>query len=109
LPGKGADRKLAVTKQEFANRISAYLHQRGLTKSSGHFIRNESERLSTSIRSLIEYQSKAHSPISRDDAVSIVLATYFLVGEILLKTDMQPIEKYGDPHPSMGFNNEEAA
>ena len=109
LLGRGADGKLSVTQQEFSNRISAYLHQRGLTKSSGRFIRNESERLSTSIRSLIEYQSKAHNPIGRDDAVSIALATYFLIGEILLKTDMHPIEKYGDPHPSMESDNEEAA
>jgi hypothetical protein len=109
LLGKGPDGKLSVTKKEFANRISAYFHQRGLTKSSGRFIRNESERLSTSIRSLIEYQSKAHNPIGRDDAVSIALATYFLVGEILLKTDVQPIEKYVDPHPSMVSDNEDAA
>jgi hypothetical protein len=98
LPGKGANGKLSVTQNDFANRISAYLHQRGLTKSSGQFIRNESERLSTSIRSLIEFQSKAHSPIAKDDAVSIALATYFLIGEILLKTDIQPVEEYGSPH-----------
>jgi hypothetical protein len=93
--------KLKVTKQESANRLQAYLHQKGFLKKLGKFIRDEVERLWTSIRSLFSYQSKAHSPVSRDDSLTIALSTYFLLGELVLKTDMQPIEQYGQPSPEM--------
>ena len=105
LPGKGDDGKLSVSKKEFSNRISAYIHQKGLTKSTGKFIRDECERLSISIRSLIAVQSKAHGQIGKDQADSIALATYLLVGEILLRTDMRPIERYVEPHPTMKYIN----
>jgi len=97
LPGKGADGKLSVSKKEFANKISAYLHQRVSSESPRKFLQNELERLSDSIRSIIEYQSMAHGHILKSDAESIAIATYFLVGEISTKTDMQPVIHYINP------------
>ena len=35
--------------------------------------------------------------MSRADARSVALATYFSVGEFATKTDMVPIEEYGEP------------
>jgi len=97
LPGRGPGNKLEVTNENFANRLSAYLHQKGLTGSSGKFIRDEVERLATSIRSLIGYQSTAHAPVQKQDALTVALATYFILGELVLKTDMNPIEQYVPP------------
>lgn len=97
LQGKAANGKLSVSKREFANRIAAYLHQKGLSESPRKYLENELERLSDSIRSLIEYQSIAHGHILRSDAESIAIATYFLIGEITTKTDMQPVLQYIDP------------
>jgi hypothetical protein len=101
LDGDGPDGKLNVTSDKFANRLSAYIHQRGLVGSMGSLLRQEGERLSVSIRSLVSAQGEAHSKIGHEDAVSIALLTYLILGEIVLKTDMKPIEKYGDPNPSM--------
>lgn len=107
MPGKGDDKKLSVTKKEFSNRISAYLHQKGFSKSSGKFLREECDRLTISIKSLIELQNRAHSKIGKEEAESIALATYLLIGEILIKTDLLPVERYTDPHPSMSLFNRE--
>ena len=87
--------KLVVTPDKFANRLRAYLHQKGLHGTAGgQFLRDELDRLATSIRSLIAFQSKAHDPVGRDDVRSVALATYFPVGEIVFRTDLQPIETY---------------
>ena len=86
-----------VTSEKFANRLAAYLHQKGLTGTSGKFLRDEVERLAPSIRSLIGYQSEAHQPIERGRARSIALGTYMILGELAMRTDMEPIEKYGKP------------
>jgi hypothetical protein len=97
LPGGGRDGKLNVVQGKFANRLSAYVHQKGLRGTSGKFVRDETERLAVSIRSLIALQSQAHAPVRREDARSVALATYFILGELVTKTDMQPIERYGEP------------
>ena len=63
----------------------------------GRTLRDEAERLWGSIGTLMEYQSKAHSPINREQARSIALGTYFILGELTIKTDLQPVKKYGSP------------
>ena len=94
LPGDGQDGKLAVTPDRFVNRIAAYLHQSVVRGKGGKFIRDEAERLSNSVRSLVAYQGEAHSPIKKTDARSVALGTYFLIGELVAKTDMEPVESY---------------
>jgi hypothetical protein len=91
----GEDMK--VTQQQPANRIKAYLHQKGLSGTPGKFIREEIDRLSTSIRTLFSYQSKAHGSIAREDVLSIAIFTYIILGELALRTDMEPIEQYEKP------------
>lgn len=97
LPGDGQRGKLNVSRGKFASRLAAYVHQKGLRGTAGKFVRDEIERLAVSIRSLIALQSKAHSPISRDDAKTAALGTYFILGELAIKTDMQPVATYGQP------------
>lgn len=97
LPGKTEDGKLDVSQGKFNNRLAAYLHQKGITGTQGKFLRDESMRLSTSIRSLIAYQSEAHEPISPQNVKSIAVATYIIIGEIVTRTDLIPIEKYETP------------
>lgn len=90
-------RAIKVTAEKFANRLGAYLHQKGLTGTSGKFMRDEVERLAGSIRSLVAYQSEAHAPIAEHAARSIAVATYVILGELATRTDMRPITKYGTP------------
>jgi hypothetical protein len=97
LPGDGVRGELKVTSDKFANRLSAYLHQKGMTGTRGKFIRVEAERLATSIQSLISLQSEAHDKIEITDVRSVALATYFILGELIIKTDMQPINEYTLP------------
>lgn len=107
LPGGSSKGNLSVTEDKFANRIYAYLHQKGISGKQRKFMREEITRLAGSIRSLIGYQSKAHQPIQKEDARTIALSTYFLLGELVLKTDMKPIEEYGKPSiPDLRTNEE---
>lgn len=97
LQGGGARGQLDVQEGRFANRLGAYLHQKGLYGTTGKFLRNEVERLAASIRSLIELQSTAHSPVTRETARSVALATYFIIGELIIRSDMNPVERYLEP------------
>lgn len=97
LPGKTDNGKLDVSQGKFGNRISAYLHQKGITGTQGKYLRDEASRLSSSIQSLISFQSEAHEPVSQSNAKSIAIATYILIAEIVTRTDLQPIESYQKP------------
>jgi len=97
LPGKTNDGKLDVTHGSTKNRIAAYLHQKGLSGTEGKYMRNEAERLVASIDSIISFQSAAHNPINLQNARSIAISTYLLVGEIVTRTNLIPIKKYGNP------------
>jgi hypothetical protein len=94
LPGSGQDGKLDVRQGSYANRLSAYLHQQSVTGPEGKLLRDEAEKLSISIKSLISVESSAHEPIERSLADSVILYTYFLIGELALKTDLCPITEY---------------
>jgi len=101
LPGRDVDGKpsgeLKVKKGLFKNRLRAYLHQKGMGKNTRKFIQTEVDRLADSISSLISLQSKAHQQISRHDALSVAIATYFILGELLRRTDFKPVEEYSVP------------
>jgi len=92
---QGADGKpMSVVEGKFANRLGAYVHQKGMHGKRGKFLRAEVERLAESIRALAGLQGKAHEPVSREEARLVAIATYLVLGELATKTDMQPIEQY---------------
>jgi len=97
LPGQGIGSKLEVTSDKFGNRLSAYIHQKSLSGTRGKFFRGEAERLADSLTSLIRLQSEGHDPIELKDARSIAIATYCLLGELVTRTDMVPVQEYGNP------------
>jgi hypothetical protein len=94
LQGLGRDGRLEVTADKFANRLIAFLHQKSILGTKGKFLREELEKISDSISALISYQSEAHEEIRKIDADSIVINTYILIGEIILRTDFIPIKEY---------------
>lgn len=99
LEGSGPNEKLDVRHGKYSNRLSAYLHQKSITGKEGKFIRDELKRLSISIRSLISLESTAHEPIDYNRSLTIILATYFVIGEISIKTDLEPITEYQNSAP----------
>jgi hypothetical protein len=82
---------------KFGNRLAAYIHQKRISGTRGSFLRHEAERLADSIYSLITVQSEAHDPVSLEDARSFAIRTYFVVGELVTRTDMQPVLQYENP------------
>jgi hypothetical protein len=90
--------EISVTPNAFSNRLGAYLHQKGIHGKSIGYLRTESERLAASIRSLVEFQGKAHDPMTLEEAETVASGTFFLIGEIALKTDLEPISQYGEPN-----------
>jgi hypothetical protein len=97
LPGSGSRSKLDVTREKSSNRLAAYLHQKGLQGRSGKLIRDEMERLATSIRSVISAEGTAHAPVTRADARLIAISAYILVAELVARTDLAPVEHYEAP------------
>ena len=74
--------KMDVYPNKYANRLAAYLHQKGMTGIRGRYVRDEVERIAASIRSLVSFQAEAHDPIELVDARSVALGTYFILGEL---------------------------
>jgi hypothetical protein len=97
LPGKTESGKLDVTQQSFGNRLSAYIHQKGIFGTKGKYMRDEACRLSESLHSLISYQSEAHEPLNHQNARSVAIATYILIGELATRTDLVPVYTYKEP------------
>jgi len=97
LPGKGENNKLEVTDGHYVNRLGAYLHQKGIDKEYGAYLRAEMQRIYNSIKTLNELDSKAHGKITLHDACSAAIGTYVLLGELITRTDMQPIMEYRSP------------
>jgi hypothetical protein len=96
-PLKGQDgQPMAVTKDKYTNQLRAYLHQKRtqLDEKAHDYLKNELERLADSLRLLISYQSTGHGPITQEDARSVAISTYFLTGELVVKTDMAPVTTY---------------
>ncbi|MGD9118488.1 MAG: hypothetical protein PVJ08_07145 [Dehalococcoidia bacterium] len=92
LPGK--DGKLKVTKNHYINRLSAYLHYKGTKGKTGIYIHAEMERIYHSIDTLNDLDSKAHSEITITDVRTAAMGTYFILGELIIRTDMQPVIHY---------------
>lgn len=94
LPGHSKTKKLEVTPDKPVNRLAAYLHQKAPRDKRGKFVRDELERLTTSIRSLHSLQSEAHGAVAFEETTSVALATYFILGEFVINTDFQPVTQY---------------
>jgi len=100
LPGKGADGKLRVTESDYLNRLGAYLHQKSIVGEMGAYLRAEMERIYHSIDTLIDLTSKAHSEVPLFTVRTAAIGTYTLLGEIVTRTDMQPVMEYCNPSAS---------
>jgi hypothetical protein len=85
---------VAVTTDKYLNRLAAYLHQKGVTGTVGAYLRAELDRINSSIHALNELYSKAHEPVSREDARLAAVTIYTLLGELVARTDMVPVEEY---------------
>ncbi len=91
-------RKLQVTQGKVKNRLLAYLHQKLPWKATKtKHLKNEAQRLADSLRTLYDVQSTAHAPVEKAQALSVAINTYVLLGELIVSTDMQPIERYVQP------------
>jgi hypothetical protein len=105
LPGKGKDGGLDVTESHYVNRIGAYLHQKLGGSTTREYLATEADRIYASIDKLSDFASKAHSGApAYEDLRTAALSTYFLVGELVLRTDMVPVEVASDvtvPKPSV--------
>ncbi|MBI4312809.1 MAG: hypothetical protein HY681_13665 [Chloroflexi bacterium] len=97
LPGKGNDCKLQVTKNDYVNRLGAYLHQKAIVGTTGTYLRAEMERIYQSIKTLNALDSKAHGEVTIFDVRSAAIGTYVILGEMATRTDMRPVTEYCNP------------
>jgi len=100
LVGAGPDGKLEVTDRHYVNRLGAYMHQKDITGTAGIYLRAEMERIYRSIDTLIDLASKAHAEVSYPDLRAVAIGTYTILGEMSMRTDMNPITQYANPSNS---------
>lgn len=83
---------MKITPEKYLNRLAAYLHQKGVTGTTGSYLRAEIARL----HALNDLDSVAHNKdaVTLEDARLAAISTYTLLGEFVLRTDMQPVEQY---------------
>lgn len=97
LRGRGKDGKLRVTQSDYVNRLGAYLHRKGITGKTGAYLRAEMERIYHSIDTLNELDNIAHQPVTLPDVRTAAIGTYFILGELVSRTDMKPVTEYHSP------------
>jgi len=100
LPGRGKDGKLGVTEKDHVNRLGAYLHQKGAVGKTGAYLRAEMERIYHSISTLNELYNRAHSEVALFDVRTAAIGMYTILGEIVARTDMEPVTEYRTPSTS---------
>lgn len=75
------------------NKLRAWLHQKGLRRSDNLFIERQLIRLADCVNDLYKLDSKGKQSITYEDALSCVMNTYVLLGEMALRTDLQPVTR----------------
>lgn len=95
---EGEKGKLNVSRGNTKNRLRAYLHQKGLTRTKGKYLSTEMERISDSVRALYEFQCSAHGSVEKIDSQSIALGTFYIIGELARRTDLEPVITYQNPN-----------
>ncbi len=88
---------LVVDESKYVNRLLAYLHRKGETGTAGAYLAAEIERIVSSLHALNDLDSKAHAPVTRQDARLAAIGTYTILGELIARTDMQPVENQDVP------------
>jgi hypothetical protein len=73
------------------NRLCAWLHQKGIRRSDDKIVELQMLNLVNMVNELYSLGSKAKRQIEYQDALCCLINTYTLLGEIALRTDMQPI------------------
>ncbi|MEX1195743.1 MAG: hypothetical protein WD904_12870 [Dehalococcoidia bacterium] len=78
---------IRVTEDKYVNRLWAYLHAKGVTGSTGVYLR----ALLRWLHALDDIASKAHEGVTLEEARMTVVGLYTAIGELSLRTDMQPL------------------
>ncbi|MFQ5872856.1 MAG: hypothetical protein ACE5JL_03520 [Dehalococcoidia bacterium] len=94
LKGQGPGGKLQVSPDKPKNRLAAYLHQKGISGEAGTLLRRELERVWESLDALHDLASKGHGPITFEDVRTVVVSLFVLLGELVHRTDLEPVERY---------------
>jgi hypothetical protein len=84
LPGENGKPPLRVTRERYAARVRAYLHQNGLKR--GHMLMDM-------LDPLYSMGSAGKESITYEHAQSVLIHTYIFLGETVRHTGMKPLEK----------------
>lgn len=98
LTDKSGKNPISIKKDKERNRLLAYMHQMGV-KNSNPLIAAQLEMLGGMMHELVSQTSGEgkRSNLDYDTALSIVLNTYFFLGELIRLTDFQIITEIEDP------------
>jgi hypothetical protein len=75
------------------NKLRAWIHEKGIGHTENKFVQVQLIKLADVINELYALDSKAKEQIEYQDALCCLINTYTLLGEIALRTDMQPITR----------------
>jgi len=91
------NQQIEVDEGKFANRIGAYLDQKAVGNTQRRLVQAEAEAIAGIVSALPAAQGDAHAPVTREQARSVALATYLVLGELVTRTDMIPVEQLRRP------------
>ena len=110
-PGKtyrGTAENMRIDGSNYLNRLTAYLHCKGVTGHTRILVGAELDRLLSVLHAVNDLDNKAHHAdnVDLEDARLAVITTYTLLGQFVRRTDMEPVEDQsiclqGDAAPSL--------
>jgi hypothetical protein len=80
------------------------LDQKSIRNTERRLIQAEAEAVAGIVGALPAVQGDAHAPITREQARSVALAMYFVLGELATRTDMTPVEQLPCGKATLAFS-----
>lgn len=95
IPGEkyaieGVIKPLDVGEGKEKNRLTAYLHYKGISKNKEPIFMAQFEALNNLMVAFIDKAAKGKNSISHDEAITLLVAMYVLLGEMLALTGLEP-------------------
>lgn len=96
IPGEkytieGLSKPLEVGEGKEKNRLTAYLHYKGISKNKEPIFMDQFEALNNLMVAFIDKAAKGKSAISQNEAITLLVAMYVLLGEMLVLTGLEPV------------------
>ncbi len=91
IPGQQKPLSVKAGSGKEKNRLAAYLHYSGISRSKDPVFMAQFEAVHDLMHALVDKTAKAKYAITRNEALSLLIATYVVLAEMIVLTGLEPV------------------